>query len=245
MTRTSSPDLLETIVAATRRRVEIAREADPPAALERRAAMRVPRGDAFRTALAQAGRWNVIAECKRRSPSRGVLRHAYDPVAIAQAYERGGAVALSVLTEPTFFDGSLRHLETVREAVSCPLLRKDFIVDEYQLLEARSAGADAVLLIVAALSDGRLADLQRSARAMGLAALVEVHDVEELDRAVSAGARDRRRQQSQPAHARSRHPGVGDDRRADAGERRRGQRKRVENAGGSRAACVRSVTTRS
>ena len=188
MTRTSSPDLLEAIVAATRRRVEIAREADPPATLERRAAMRVPRGDAFRTALAQAGRWNVIAECKRRSPSRGVLRHAYDPVAIAQAYERGGAVALSVLTEPTFFDGSLRHLTAVRDAVSCPLLRKDFIVDEYQLLEAQSAGADAVLLIVAALGDGRLADLQRSARAMGLAALVEVHDVEELDRAVGAGA---------------------------------------------------------
>src|SRR3970282_2969597 len=94
-------------------------------------------------ALAAEGRVNVIAECKRRSPSRGVLMADYDPAAIARQYERGGAAAISVLTEPTFFDGSLDHLGAVRRAVSLPLLRKDFVIDEYQLLEARAAGADA------------------------------------------------------------------------------------------------------
>jgi indole-3-glycerol phosphate synthase len=135
------------------------------------------------------GRVNVIAECKRRSPSRGVLRAAYDPVAIARAYETAGASALSVLTEPTFFDGALAHLAAVRAAVALPLLRKDFVIDEYQLLEARAAGADAVLLIVAALDDASLTRLRVAAEALGLAALVEVHSVDELDRALAAGAR--------------------------------------------------------
>ena len=107
---------------------------------------------------------------------KGVLMAEYDPAAIAAKYERGGAAAISVLTEPTFFDGSLEHLRAVRAAVSLPLLRKDFIVDEYQLLEARAAGADAILLIVAALDQAALARLQARAADMGLAALVEVHD---------------------------------------------------------------------
>jgi indole-3-glycerol phosphate synthase len=131
---------------------------------------------------------NVIAECKRRSPSRGVLRAAYEPVEIARAYERGGAAAISVLTEPTFFDGALDHLEHVRRVVGIPLLRKDFIVEEYQLLEARAAGADAALLIVAALDDAALSRLSAAARALGLAALVEVHSVDETERALAAGA---------------------------------------------------------
>ena len=159
------------------------------ATLERRAMAIRPRGDRFEAAVGSRGRVNVIAECKRRSPSKGVLAPAYDPVAIARAYEQGGAAALSVLTEPTFFDGSLAHLEQVRDAVALPLLRKDFIVDEYQLLEARAHGADAVLLIVAALSPDELVRLQSHAAVLGLAALVEVHDESELDRAVDAGAR--------------------------------------------------------
>jgi len=130
----------------------------------------------------------VIAECKRRSPSRGVLAPQYDPVAIARQYETGGASAISVLTEPTFFDGALEHLAAVRQAVTLPLLRKDFIVDEYQLLEARAIGADAALLIVAALKQQDLVRLQRRAWELGLAALVEVHDDEELTRAIDSGA---------------------------------------------------------
>jgi indole-3-glycerol phosphate synthase len=184
-----TPDLLAAIVEATRTRVAAARAAEPADALARRASAQTPRGDAFAAALKREGSLNVIAECKRRSPSRGVLRSAYDPVAIACGYARAGAAAISVLTEPTFFDGSLEHLAAVRAAVSTPLLRKDFIVDSYQLLEAVSAGADAVLLIVAALDDEGLAELSREAAGRGLAALVEVHTDEELDRALAAGAR--------------------------------------------------------
>ena len=184
----SGPDLLEAIVAATRTRVAAAIEREPHAILERRAARRTPNGAAFADRLSRAGAVNVIAECKRRSPSRGVLRVAYDPVAIAVGYERAGAAAISVLTEPAFFDGSLAHLESVRAVVTLPLLRKDFIVDEYQLLEARAAGADAILLIVAALSDRDLAGLARAAADLGLAALVEVHDARECSRALAIGA---------------------------------------------------------
>jgi len=183
-----TPDLLEAIVAATRTRVEAARQREPRAALERRASARTPQGRLFAERLARRGTINVIAECKRRSPSRGVLRAAYDPVAIATGYERAGAAAISVLTEPGFFDGSLEHLEAVRRVVRIPLLRKDFIVDEYQLLEARAAGADAILLIVSALSDRDLAALSKAAADHGFAALVEVHSVEECTRAVDAGA---------------------------------------------------------
>jgi indole-3-glycerol phosphate synthase len=185
---TSRPNLLAAIVGATRRIVESRREVVPATVLERQAAARTPAAEAFRAALRQPGRVNIIAECKRRSPSRGVLRQVYDPQAIAEGYARAGAAALSVLTEPTFFDGSLAHLAAVRRAVSIPLLRKDFIVDEYQMLEARAAGADAVLLIVAALDAGELKQLSRAAREDGLATLVEVHDVSELERAIAAGA---------------------------------------------------------
>jgi indole-3-glycerol phosphate synthase len=181
-------DLLQTIVSATRRIVAVRAEAEPAQQLGRRAEAHTPRGDRFRASLAMPDRINVIAECKRRSPSRGVLRDAYDPAAVATAYERAGAAALSVLTEPTFFDGALEHLAAVRAAVALPLLRKDFIVDSYQLLEARANGADAVLLIVAALDDATLARLHREAHALGLAVLVEVHDVDEVDRALAAGA---------------------------------------------------------
>ena len=185
----AGPDLLRTIVAAARRIIQVRREHEPQPALERRAAAGLPRSDQFEAALGMQGRVNVIAECKRRSPSRGVLAPQYDPVAIARRYEAGGAVAISVLTEPTFFDGALEHLTLVRRVVGLPLLRKDFIVDEYQLFEARAAGADAVLLIVAALEQAELVRLQSRARDLGLATLVEVHDEDELSRAIDSGAK--------------------------------------------------------
>jgi len=139
----SAPDLLRSIVAATERIVVVRRAREAMSALERRAGAALPRRALFESELGRAGRVNVIAECKRRSPSRGVLAADYDPVAIARHYQSGGAAAISVLTEPTFFDGSLEHLAAVRESVDIPVLRKDFIVDEYQLFEARAAGADA------------------------------------------------------------------------------------------------------
>jgi indole-3-glycerol phosphate synthase len=183
-----SADLLETIVAATRRIVAVREQREPLAAIERRAAQRSPRPGRFRDALARAEGFNVIAECKRRSPSRGVLRAEYDPVDLARQYAEAGAAAISVLTEPTFFDGSVQHLAAVREAVDLPLLRKDFIISAYQLHEARAAGADAVLLIVAALKRAELIALSRLAADLGLDVLVEVHDSEELSIALDAGA---------------------------------------------------------
>jgi indole-3-glycerol phosphate synthase len=186
---TSAPDLLGAIVAGTRRLVETRRERHPLAGVERRAASRMPGRAAFVEALSRPNRLNVIAECKRRSPSRGVLRADYDPVAIAKDYQDAGAAAISVLTEPTFFDGAVEHLEAVRRAVAVPLLRKDFVVDPYQIVEARAAGADAVLLIVAALGRDDLRALMREASALDLATLVEVHDEAELEVAVDAGAR--------------------------------------------------------
>jgi indole-3-glycerol phosphate synthase len=184
-----SADLLDTIVAATRRIVEVRQQAEPLAALAERAGAAPSRAGRLQAALTRTDRCNVIAECKRRSPSRGVLRSEYDPAAIARGYEAAGAAAISVLTEPAFFDGSLEHLAAVRGAVEVPILRKDFIVSEYQLLEAKAAGADAVLLIVAALRPVELKVLHDHARRYGLDALVEVHDATELAIAIDAGAR--------------------------------------------------------
>jgi indole-3-glycerol phosphate synthase len=182
-------DLLETIVAATRRIVEVRQAAEPRAVLAERAAAAPVRAATFHDALSGFDGINVIAECKRRSPSKGVLRADYDPVTFAKGYADAGAVAISVLTEPTFFDGSLEHLRAVRAAVDVPLLRKDFIVSEYQLLEAKAAGADAVLLIVAALRPAELKVLHDHAVRHGLDALVEVHDARELAIAIDVGAR--------------------------------------------------------
>jgi indole-3-glycerol phosphate synthase len=181
------PSLLDTIVAATRHAVATRRRAVPTGVLLD-GVRRQPQGEAFSAALRSAAAPRVVAECKRRSPSRGILRQDYSPADHAVSYAAAGAAAISVLTEPTFFDGSLAHLEAVRAAVDVPLLRKDFIVDEYQLAEAVAAGADAVLLIVGALTDRELSGLSAKARAYGLAALVEVHDAPELERAVDAGA---------------------------------------------------------
>jgi indole-3-glycerol phosphate synthase len=184
----TAPDLLAAIVAGTRRIVELRREALPEAELERRAADRNPDGAAFERALRHTPSPRVIAECKRRSPSRGILRAAYQPAEHARSYAAAGAAAISVLTEPTFFDGALEHLSAVRTAVVVPILRKDFIVTRYQVLEAAAYGADAILLIVGALTDAELKTLMADARTAGLAALVEAHDAAELERALERGA---------------------------------------------------------
>jgi len=182
-------DLLATIVAAMRRIVEIRQASEPLAALAERArSVPLERGR-FEAALRGTDGVNVIAECKRRSPSRGVLRAQYDPASIARGYVDAGAVAISVLTEPTFFDGCLDQLASVRAAVGVPILRKDFILSEYQLHEAKAAGADAVLLIVAALRPVELKVLHDHAQALGLDVLVEVHEETELAIALDAGAR--------------------------------------------------------
>ena len=183
-----APDLLATIVAAARRIVEVRRQRVPEAALEKQAAACSPDGGGFLRAVRDGESPRVIAECKRRSPSRGVLREEYDAAAHAASYASSGAAAISVLTEPTFFDGSLDDLASVRRAVRVPILRKDFIVSRYQILEAVAAGADAVLLIVGALDPGELRTLIRQASAAGVASLVEAHDADELQRALDCGA---------------------------------------------------------
>jgi indole-3-glycerol phosphate synthase / phosphoribosylanthranilate isomerase len=182
------PGVLGRIVMRTRERVEERRRAFPLSRLQGSAPTPGGGRRSFAAALARPG-VNVIAEFKRRSPSRGVIREDLHPVKVAQAYEVAGAAALSVLTEEQFFGGSLEDLKEARGATLLPVLRKDFIVDAYQLWEAWYAGADAVLLIVAALSDRELATLQATAREIGLDALVEVHDREELHRALAVGAR--------------------------------------------------------
>lgn len=184
----ASADLLATIVAATRQSVRAREVREPLPALEGRALLAPERRGRFRAALERPGGFNVIAECKRRSPSKGVLRADYDAASIARAYQDAGAAAISVLTEPTFFDGSLADLAAVRASVALPILRKDFVVSEYQLLEARAVGADAILLIVAALEQRELVALSNRAAELGLDVLVEVHDAHELARAGEAGA---------------------------------------------------------
>jgi indole-3-glycerol phosphate synthase len=184
----AGPDLLATITAAARRISDVRAATIPLAMVERAAANRRPNGAGFVTALRDRPSPRVIAECKRRSPSRGILRQEYDAPAHARAYAAAGAAAISVLTEPTFFDGRLEDLAGVRAAVSTPILRKDFIATRYQVLESAMAGADAILLIVGALTPAELQDLHEAARQAGLAALVEVHDAGELAIAIDAGA---------------------------------------------------------
>jgi indole-3-glycerol phosphate synthase len=196
------PTVLARILQSTRAELEQRKQRSPRADLEallqasdssdgdgdgaaERQPARAPR--VLRTALTQPG-IGVIAEFKRRSPSAGALRADPDLVAIVDAYARGGASALSVLTEQPNFGGSLEDLRAARARCALPLLRKDFIVDDYQLLEARLAGADAVLLIVAALADAELVALHERARELGLDVLVEVHDRAELERALAVGA---------------------------------------------------------
>ena len=178
--------VLDRIVARTRADLELRKQAVPAGRLPAppQGAGASPR---FESALRAPG-LGVIAEFKRRSPSAGTLREGADLHELLGAYERGGAVAFSVLTDEPHFDGRLQDLREARTEHGLPVLRKDFIVDPYQLQEARSAGADAVLLIVAALSQEQLVDLYGQARELSLDVLVEVHDAAELERALAAGA---------------------------------------------------------
>lgn len=165
-----------------------ARKAHRPLHLVEAAAVARPGARDALAALAPADRVKIIAEIKRASPSRGDLAEIADPAALAVAYERGGASAISVLTESRKFRGSLADLEAVRDAVSLPVLRKDFIADPYQVFEARAAGADMVLLIVAALDQKRLLELHDLATELGMTTLIETHSAEEVTRALDAGA---------------------------------------------------------
>ena len=174
---------LSEIVERKRQRLELAKRTVPPAALEVRS-----NSHRFRQALMRDG-VNIIAEFKRRSPSKGVIRADADLKTIVQAYEAGGAVAISVLTEEDYFSGSLDDLRTVKKLVDLPVLRKDFVFDEYQVYESAAAGADAVLLIVAALDDEVLERLRRLIEdELGMDALIEVHTHEEMQRATACGA---------------------------------------------------------
>lgn len=179
--------ILERIITATRVRVAEAKRGADLRDLERRAELHVPRG--FRRALESRSCEGVavIAELKKASPSKGLIRAEFHPAELARELEAAGAAALSVLTDEEFFQGSLGNLREASRAVSIPCLRKDFIVDEFQLVEARANSADAVLLIVAALSSEELCSLASEARRRGLDVLCEVHDGEELQRALDAG----------------------------------------------------------
>jgi indole-3-glycerol phosphate synthase len=180
--------ILDDILASKRRELAEAQSRRPRLDLERRA-RDLPPARPFRAALEQSADVAIIAEVKKASPSAGVLREDFDPVAIARVYAENGASALSVLTDTPFFQGRLEYLSEIREAVEVPLLRKDFILDSYQLLEARVAGADAALLIAEALPGDLLAELVAAARDIGLETLVELHDAGELPRVVASGAR--------------------------------------------------------
>ena len=178
---------LPDIIASTRRKVRECRSKADIRELEQRAESHVPRG--FRQALESASGSGIaiIAELKKGSPSRGLIRSDFDPAKLAGELEKAGAAALSVLTDEEFFYGSLANLRVASQETRLPCLRKDFIVDEYQILEARANRADAILLIVAALSQDELAGLAERARKLNLDVLCEVHDEEELGRALDAG----------------------------------------------------------
>ena len=180
--------LLDEIVARTRVAVAARRAAASRSALEARAA-RLPGPRNLASALTPhaRGRVRLLAELKRASPVAGVLARGFDPIPLAPRYVSAGAAGLSILTDP-HFQGSLADLEAVRAAVDCPVLQKDFVVDEYQVWEARATGADALLLIVAILEPALLADLFQAAKGLGLGVLVEVHDEAELEAAADLGA---------------------------------------------------------
>jgi indole-3-glycerol phosphate synthase len=177
---------LDELVGATREALHRRKRERPLAELEAEAGAQ-PEGRPFAEALSRPGT-SLIAEHKRRSPSAGTIREGSSCADVVQAYERGGAAALSVLTEEAHFGGSLADLLEARAATDLPILRKDFTIDPYQLYEAKAAGADAVLLVVGAMSSSELTSLYREAHALDLDAVVEIHDEEELERALEVDA---------------------------------------------------------
>ena len=181
------PSILERIVETKWREIAAARQRHSDTDLCHRCEAFPPARD-FTAAVGRRGVVNVIAEVKKASPSAGVIRRDFDPVTIGTTYAAHGAAAISVLTDQDYFQGSLAYLTAVRAAVPVPVLRKDFLLDRYQLLESRVAGADAVLLIAECLPGDRLATLQNDATALGLHTLVELHDAEELPRVLDCGA---------------------------------------------------------
>ncbi len=182
------PTILDKIVATKREEIAAAKAAVPESRLRERLADAPPVRDFF-AAVSAAPPIRLIAEVKKASPSKGVIREDFDPVAIACIYQQHGAACLSVLTDEQYFQGSLEYLRRVRAAVNLPVLRKDFVIDPYQVIEARAAGADAVLLIAECLDDDLLGQLYRSIRDLGMAALVELHDAANLPRVLRVGAR--------------------------------------------------------
>lgn len=180
--------ILEKIVVSKQAEIAASRARAADAVLEKRLAGLSPARD-FRAALDRPGTIQVIAEVKKASPSAGIIRADFDPVVIARTYARHGAACISVLTDAPFFQGQLAYLEAIRKEVAIPLLRKDFILDRYQLLEARLAGADAALLIAEILPGLELARLLKEAHALGLQALVELYDADNLPRVIDSGAR--------------------------------------------------------
>ena len=174
--------ILDRILEVKRGALAAAQQVDPLTAVEARARKAAPPRD-FVGAL-RAKKPAVIAEVKKASPSRGVLRESFDPAAIARSYEKGGAACLSVLTDRQFFQGDGSHLVAARAACSLPVLRKDFVIDRYQVFESRALGADCILLIAACLASDEMASLENAARELGMAVLVEVHDAGELERAL-------------------------------------------------------------
>jgi indole-3-glycerol phosphate synthase len=182
-------DILQRIVETKRGEIRAARATVPLAQMERRVRESPPVRDfvgALRAKIA-AGRPAVIAEVKRASPSKGLLRENFDPVAIARSYERGGAACLSVLTDREYFQGAPEHLAAARGACALPVLRKDFVIDPYQVFESRAMGADCILLIAAVLDLAAMRELETTAFALGMAVLVEVHDGAELEKAMQLG----------------------------------------------------------
>jgi indole-3-glycerol phosphate synthase len=184
---TTAPNILDQIVATKHREVAASRRRMPLEELEAQALEAPPVRD-FRAALAGPGPIRLIAEVKKASPSAGVIREDFHPVDIARIYQAHGAHALSILTDVPYFQGHLSYLARVRASVAIPILRKEFVIDEYQVVEARMAGADAVLLIAEILDDAQMAALIAHIRQYGMAALVEFHDPANLPRVLNAGA---------------------------------------------------------